>query len=138
MQFRLLGQTDLTVSELGLGCQSLGGGLYYRNDCESVRVLQRAMDSGITFFDVSDHHSLGRSEQLLGRACKGCRDRVVITTKAGFHYTGPGTLALRIRDAVRPMSRVLRSMKRRLHRIRAATGRYDFSSSYLTHAVERS
>jgi aryl-alcohol dehydrogenase-like predicted oxidoreductase len=138
MQLRRFGLTDLTVSELGLGCQSLGGGLYYRDDRESVRLLHRAMDSGINFFDVSDHHSLGRSEQLLGRAFKGNRDRVVITTKAGFHYTELGTLALRIRDAVRPMSRILRPIKRKLHRFRAATGRYNFSSTYLTRAVERS
>ncbi|MEX2149947.1 MAG: aldo/keto reductase [Steroidobacteraceae bacterium] len=138
MQLRRFGQSDLTVSELGLGCQSLGGGLYYRNDRESIRLLHRAIDSGINFFDVSDHHSLGRSEQLLGRAFKGSRGRVVITTKAGFHYTALGTLALRLRGVARPVSRLLRPMKRKLHRIRAATGRYDFSSAYLTRAVERS
>lgn len=87
MQSKKFGQTDLVVSELGLGRQSLGGGLYYRNDRESIQVLHRAMDSGVTFFDVSDHHSLGVSERLLGRAFKGNRSRVIITTKAGFDYT---------------------------------------------------
>jgi aryl-alcohol dehydrogenase-like predicted oxidoreductase len=138
MQHKKFGRTDLTVSELGLGCQSLGGGLYYRDDQESIRTLHRAVDAGITFFDVSDHHSLGRSERLLGHAFKNRRGGVIITTKAGFHYTGAGALALRIRGVFRPISRALRPMKAKLHRIRAATGRYDFSSTYLTHAVERS
>ena len=138
MQHRRFGQTDLIVSELGLGCQSLGGGLYYRDDRESIRLIRLAIDSGITFFDVSDHHSLGRAELLLGRALKSSRDRVVVTTKAGFRYTELGALALRVRGLVRPVSPALRSMKRKLHRIRAATGRYDFSSNYLTRSVERS
>ncbi|MGH8129481.1 MAG: aldo/keto reductase [Steroidobacteraceae bacterium] len=138
MQFKQFGRTDLAVSELGLGCQSLGGGLYYRDDQESIRTLHRAMDLGVTFFDVSDHHSLGRSEELLGRALAGHRNSVVLTTKAGFHYTPMGTFALRVRGAVRPLSQALRTMKRRLHRFRASTGRYDFSPAYLSSAVERS
>jgi len=138
VQYRKFGQTDLTVSELGLGCQSLGGGLYYRDDQESIRVLQQAADLGVTFFDVSDHHSLGRSEALVGRALRGRRNGIVITTKAGFHYTPMGTLALRVRGAFRPLSQVLRTFKRSLHRYRASTGRYDFSAAYVTSAVERS
>jgi aryl-alcohol dehydrogenase-like predicted oxidoreductase len=63
---------------------------------------------------------------------------VIITTKAGFHYTRLGTLALRARGAVRPVARALKPMKRRLHRLRAAHGRHDFSPAYLTKAVERS
>jgi aryl-alcohol dehydrogenase-like predicted oxidoreductase len=39
------------VSELGFGCQSLGGGLYHRHDAESVTMLQRALDAGVNFFD---------------------------------------------------------------------------------------
>ena len=138
MQYRPFGRTDLTVSEMGLGCQSLGGGLYRRDDQESIRALQRAHDLGVTFFDVSDHHSLGRSEELVGRALEGRRNRVVITTKAGFHYSPVGTLALRVRGAMRPLGRLLRPMKRGLHRFRAGTGRYDFSAAYVTGAVERS
>jgi len=138
VQYRKFGQTDLTVSELGLGCQSLGGGLYHRDDREAIRVLERAVDLGVTFFDVSDHHSLGRSESLVGRALQPHRNRVVITTKAGFHYTPMGTLALRLRGAARPLARALRSMKRKLHRYRASTGRYDFSAAYIAGAVERS
>lgn len=138
MQYRQFGKTDLVVSELGLGCQSLGGGLYYRDDRESIRVLRRAVELGITFFDVSDHHSLGRSEALVGEALQPHRDRVVITTKAGFHYTPTGTWALRVRGALRPLARALRPLKRRLHRFRASTGRYDFSADHVTQSVERS
>ena len=70
MNYRNYGNTDLKVSELGLGCQSLGGGLYHRDDEESIKTLHKAFEYGINFYDVSDHHSLGMSEKLLGRTFK--------------------------------------------------------------------
>src|SRR5688572_9095915 len=124
MQFKKFGQTDLTVSELGLGCQSLGGGLYHRDDQESIRTLLAAVDAGINFFDVSDHHSLGVTESLLGRAFKGLRDRVVITTKAGYTYAPVTRFALQVRGALRPLSGMLKPMKRSLHSARLSQGRY--------------
>ncbi len=138
MNYRRLGKTDLVVSALGLGCQSLGGGLYHRDDRESERTLLDAVAAGITFFDVSDHHSLGATERLLGRVLKGVRDRVVITTKAGYGYHPATRIALQLRGLLRPVSRALRPAKRSLHKIRLAQGRYAFQPGYLISAVERS
>jgi aryl-alcohol dehydrogenase-like predicted oxidoreductase len=138
MNYRSFGKTDLKVSELGLGCQSLGGGLYYRDDRESIRTLHQAFDSGINFYDASDHHSQGASERLLGRAFKDRRDRVIITSKAGLLYSSLGSLALQMRPLLRPVSGFLRSMKSSLHFIRASQLRYDYSPQYLTQAIERS
>lgn len=138
MNYRLFGKTDLKVSELGLGCQSLGGGLYYRDDQESIRTLHQALDSGINFYDTSDHYSQGASERLIGRAFKGRRGRVIIATKAGTLYSSIGSLALRMRPLLRPMSRFLHSMKISLHLMRASQKHSDFSAEYLTKAVHES
>ena len=138
MRFRTLGTTGLEVSELGLGCQSLGGGLYYRNDREAVRTLHRAIDRGVNFFDVSDHHTQGVAEQILGKAFRRRRREAIITTKAGYYYTPLGTLSLKIRHLVRPLSSLLRPFKRSLHMMRSSQGRYNFAGDYIRQAVERS
>ena len=138
MDYRTFGHTDLKVSKIGLGCQSLGGGLYYKDDQESIKTLLQAFDSGINFYDVSDHHSQGASERLLGQAFKGRRDRVIITSKAGLLFSAFGSFALRARPLLRPVSGFLRPMKGSLHFMRASQLRYDYSAKYLTQAVERS
>jgi aryl-alcohol dehydrogenase-like predicted oxidoreductase len=133
-----LGKSDLLVSELGLGCQSLGGGLYYQNKSESLAMVRAAVDAGVNFFDTADHYSQGLSEQWLGEALKGRRHDVILATKAGTHYTNLGTLASRIRPALRPVGRWLRPLKIAFHNMRATQKRQDFSGRYLTGAVEAS
>ena len=138
MKYNRLGQSDIYVSELGLGCQSLGGGLYYRNKNESIAMVHKALDEGVNFFDTSDHNSQGQSEQWLGAALKGRRQNVVLATKAGTKYTQFGNFASRIRPVLRPFSSYLRPLKISFHQARAAQKRQDFSSAYLTQAVEAS
>lgn len=138
MKYNRLGHTDIRVSELGLGCQSLGGGLYYRNRAESIAMVRKAIDEGVNFFDTADHYSQGQSEQWLGAAIKGRRQDVVLATKAGTRYTRFGDLASRCRPVLRPFSRYLRPLKVSFHRARATQKRQDFSPAYLTHAVEAS
>ncbi len=138
MNYRSFGNTDLKVSEIGLGCQSLGGGLYYKDDQESIKTLLQAFDSGINLYDTSDHYSQGASENLIGRAFKGKRDQVIIATKAGTCYSPIGSLALRMRPLLRPVSRFLRPMKISLHLMRASQKHSDFSVVYLTKAVHGS
>jgi len=138
MKKRQLGATDLWVSELGLGCQSLGGGLYHRDDKESANTIRAAIDSGINFFDVSDHHSQGIAEQILGQACHGRRQDIHITTKAGYRYSPVGNISLRARYYLKPLRALLRPLKRPLHLFRASQGRYDFRSDYVAAALDRS
>jgi aryl-alcohol dehydrogenase-like predicted oxidoreductase len=83
MQYRTLGQSTLQVSALGLGCMSMSGVYGTGDDAESVAVIQHAIDRGINFLDSSDMYGWGHNEQLLGRALKGRRDRVVLSTKFG-------------------------------------------------------
>lgn len=76
-----LGPTDLFVSEIGLGAMSLGD-----DDQENERLLQRAVELGITFFDTADLYARGANERALGQALKGVRDQVVIATKGGNRW----------------------------------------------------
>ena len=138
MDIRQLGATELHVSAIGLGCQSLGGGLYHRDDAESARTISAAIDAGVNFFDVSDHHSQGIAEEILGRASEGRRQDIYITTKAGYRYSPLGNISLRTRYYLKPLRRMLRPLKRPLHLFRASQGRYDFRPGYVAAALERS
>jgi aryl-alcohol dehydrogenase-like predicted oxidoreductase len=138
VRLRRLGKTDLTVSEIGLGCQSLGGGLFHGSERSALNVVAAAVDAGITFFDTADHYSLGRSEVLLGRGLQAVRERVVIATKVGTRYSRAASLALRMRPMIQPVGRFLRPLKPGLDRVRSTQRRADFSLGYLRSAVEAS
>ena len=84
MELRNLGNSGLLVSEIGLGGNTFGATV---DGDEAVRVIQAALDQGITFVDTADVYSKGRSEELVGQALKGRRDRVVLTTKAGMAFS---------------------------------------------------
>jgi aryl-alcohol dehydrogenase-like predicted oxidoreductase len=138
MNYRSFGKADLKVSEIGLCCASLGGGLYYKDDQESIKTLLKAFDSGINFYDTSDVHSQGNAQRLVGQAFRSKRDRVVIASKTGVVLSNLGSLASQMRPLVRPVSRFLRPMKRFLHQMRASQRYFDFSAQYLTKVIDRS
>lgn len=71
---------SLSVSRIGLGCNNFGGRL---DAAGSERVVKSALDCGVDFFDTADVYGGRRSEEILGRALRGVRDRVVIATKFG-------------------------------------------------------
>ena len=83
MQYRELGNSDLKVSAIGLGCMSMSGVYGKGDDAESIAVVHKALDLGVNFVDSSDMYGWGQNEELLGRAIKGKRDQVVLTTKFG-------------------------------------------------------
>jgi 1-deoxyxylulose-5-phosphate synthase len=78
MKIKSLGRTGLKVSELCLGCMTFG------NEADeelSVRMVRRAIDAGINFLDTANVYGRGRSEEIVGKALQGVRDRVVLATK---------------------------------------------------------
>ena len=78
MKYRILGNTGVKVSVIGLGANNFGG----RNDePSSFRVLDQALDLGVNFIDTADFYNLGNSEQVIGKWLKSHRDHVVIATK---------------------------------------------------------
>ncbi len=83
MKTRRLGK-DLTVSAVGLGCMGMSFAYGPTDEDESVKTLHRAVDLGVTFFDTAETYGPFTNEELLGRALKPVRDRVVIATKFGF------------------------------------------------------
>ena len=98
MRTRRLGSSALEVPVVGLGCNNFGG----RTDEESSRaVIDAALDAGVTFFDTADvYGNKGGSEEIIGRALVGRRDRVVLATKFG-HDLDDGETARGARPYIR-------------------------------------
>jgi aryl-alcohol dehydrogenase-like predicted oxidoreductase len=90
MKYRPLGASGLEISEIGFGGWGIGGltegmtSYGATDDAQSLRALDHAREIGINFFDTSSVYGYGHSETLIGRAFAGCRDRVIIASKAGF------------------------------------------------------
>jgi aryl-alcohol dehydrogenase-like predicted oxidoreductase len=90
MNYRALGRTGISVSEIGFGAWGIGGRTVDQtsygdtDDRTSLAALARARDNGITFFDTSAAYGNGHSEELIGAAFHACRDKVVLATKAGY------------------------------------------------------
>ncbi|RDU34989.1 aldo/keto reductase [Neobacillus piezotolerans] len=76
-----LGNSDLNVSMLGLGCMSLG------TDLDKARsIIDAALDEGINYFDTADLYDFGENEKIVGECLKGRRDKVILATKAGNRW----------------------------------------------------
>jgi len=84
MQKRKLGRQGLTVSAQGLGCMGMSEFYGARDEAESIATLHRALELGIDFLDTADVYGPCTNEELLGRALRGRRDRVVLATKFGI------------------------------------------------------
>ncbi|MBS1550931.1 MAG: aldo/keto reductase [Bacteroidetes bacterium] len=84
MQKRKFGNSDLQVSQLGLGCMGMSEFYGSYNDEESNKVIHYAIENGINFFDTADMYGSGKNETLVGKALSGVRDKVVIATKFGI------------------------------------------------------
>ena len=117
MHYRKLGNTGMTVSEIGFGGWAIGGaadaggtplGWGRTSDDESLAAIRRARELGVTFFDTADAYGFGRSESLLGIVLSRRRQDVVIATKVGV-----------VRDAEGRVGK-------------------DFSRTHISHAVDGS
>ena len=80
---RTLGD-GLVVSTIGFGCMGLTGSYGAADEAEGIRVIHRALDLGVTFFDTAEIYGPYQNEELLGRALKGRRQEAIIATKFGF------------------------------------------------------
>jgi aryl-alcohol dehydrogenase-like predicted oxidoreductase len=86
MTQRTLGTQGLKVSALGLGCLGMSQSYGVPDDQESLATLARAVELGVTLFDTAEAYGPFKNEELLGRALKGVRGRVVIATKFGWRF----------------------------------------------------
>jgi len=122
MRYTTLGSTRLKVSRLCIGCMSFGGpdaeGFEWTLGYEdSKKMIDRAVDLGINFFDTADVYSNGKSEQIVGKVLEGRRNQVVLATKVGLP-TGDRT-----QDRGLGRQHVKRNLKRSLANLR--TDRVD-------------
>ena len=80
-----LRKSGLEVSALGLGCMGLTFGYgTVTNEADAIALIQKAVELGVTFFDTAEAYSQGGNEELVGKALKPYRNKVVIATKFGF------------------------------------------------------
>ncbi|MCK7533540.1 MAG: aldo/keto reductase [Marinilabiliales bacterium] len=80
MEYRKVGRTGLKVSAFCLGTMMFGRQV---DEAESMRIIRRAIDAGVTFIDTADMYANGVTEEILGKAIKGQRDALVLASKAG-------------------------------------------------------
>ena len=82
MKKRRLGNSDLFVSEIGLGCMSLG-----TDKKKAAEIVKAALHEGINYFDTADLYDFGVNEEIVGESLKPVRDQVYIATKVGNRWT---------------------------------------------------
>jgi len=85
---RKFGNTDLTVSSIGLGCYGMSGVYGPADDAESIATIRRALDLGVNFLDTSASYGQGHNHRLIGEAIRGRRADVIIHSKTGSPRDG--------------------------------------------------
>src|SRR5215211_3100689 len=82
---RTLGKSGIEVTEIGMGLWAAGGDVWGPTDDQAVLdAIDSALDAGINFFDTADIYGSGHSEELLGQAMRGRRDRFIVASKIGW------------------------------------------------------
>lgn len=98
METRRLGWTDLNLSIIGLGTWAIGGGKWKfswgpQDDRESISAIQRALELGINWIDTAAVYGLGHSEEIVGKAIKGLREKPIIATKCERVWDKDGNIS---------------------------------------------
>ncbi|WP_066257391.1 aldo/keto reductase [Neobacillus drentensis] len=82
MKKRKLGNSDLYVTELGLGCMSIG-----TEEKTARKIIEASLEEGINYFDTADLYDFGNNEKIVGTALKEVREHVIIATKVGNRWS---------------------------------------------------
>jgi len=88
MQYRTLGKTNISASAVALGTWAIGGGPWWgdSDDNQSIKAIQAAIAAGVTMIDSAPAYGFGHSEEVVGKAIKGQRDKVILSTKCGLWW----------------------------------------------------
>jgi myo-inositol catabolism protein IolS len=93
MQYRQLGTSPVSVSQIGLGTWGMSGAFWGdADDAESIRVIHRALDLGVTLVDTAEAYGKGHAEEVVGKGLAGRRDKAVIATKVAPNHLDPKEL----------------------------------------------
>lgn len=86
MEYKKLGKSDLNISRIGFGCMSLKD-----TQSENEKILHKALEYGINYFDTADLYDKGMNEISVGKALQGKRDKVILATKVGNEWRKDGS-----------------------------------------------
>ena len=92
MQQRRIGKNGPLVSAIGLGCMGMSMGYRPGDDAQSIQVIHRALDLGVTLIDTADMYGWGHNEELISNVLKSHRDKIILATKMGFARRGQGEI----------------------------------------------
>lgn len=137
MKYRHFGNTDLKVSEIGLGCNKLGNSLFDKSkEKDNIKLVHQAHELGINIFDLSPSYNYGDTEKMIGKAFKGNRQHVIYSTKVGRL---PSSLA-KYAKKMMPIAGVLRPFispfKKSLKK--ASKSQFDFSENQINTSLQKS
>jgi len=105
MERRQLGRSGIEVSVMALGCWPFAGGVVWgdQDDDASIATVHAALEAGINFFDTAEGYEASKSEEVLGRALAGRRDRAVIATKVSPDHLAPDDLVASCERSLRTL-----------------------------------
>ena len=88
---RQVGKSDIKASAIAMGAWAIGGGAGWSgtDDSTSIKAIHAALDAGVTWFDTAPAYAYGHSEEVVGKALAGKRDKVVLSTKCGLQWYEP-------------------------------------------------
>jgi len=108
LQYRPLGLSGVKVSALALGCMTFGREI---DELPALELIERYLEVGGNFIDTADVYSAGRSEEIVGKAIKKCRDDIVLATKVRFPMgSGPNDQGLSRKHLIRGLEASLRRL----------------------------
>lgn len=104
MKTRQLGNTEMQITPIGLGCWAIGGGGYEsgwgeQDDQQSIATIKRALELGINWVDTAPVYGLGRSEEVVGRAIKGRDPKPYVFTKCSLVWDDRGRVSSSLKVA---------------------------------------
>ena len=103
MQTMKIGKSGIDASVVGIGAWAIGGDSQWgaSDDSESIRMIHRARELGVTLLDTAPAYGLGHSEEVVGKALAGRRSEYVLSTKCGLHWDIKEGALVMERDGVR-------------------------------------